>query len=248
MINMTNDKFKTATCKCGKDNFDTILDANMANFIDVCEQCFIDTLTEVADEGKNYFYDWGMMMYGSEEKTMKLLNIMFNSEDEYAYEPEEVEGTMWMFTYGILKYPHNLEREGALQIIENSTITGHSIHLYNNSFPVTKKTGNKNDIVYGTLFEIPKSMVLGSYDYIEGYRPGRPESENMYNRENVEVTTPSGEKVTAEMYYANQRMFARDITAYTHIPTGNFDDKQLAMSFRPPTYSKKKSKKKSKRA
>jgi gamma-glutamylcyclotransferase (GGCT)/AIG2-like uncharacterized protein YtfP len=136
-----------------------------------------------------------------------------------------------MFTYGILKYPHNIQREGGINIIENSTLRGHKMHLYNSSFPITRMTNNNDDVIYGTLFEVPESQVLYSYDYTEGYDSKRHPSQNMYNRIEVEVETPTGEKKKAQFYYANQRMFADDINPRTLIPTGNFDDRRLAKSY-----------------
>src|SRR5206468_12365849 len=83
-----------------------------------------------------------------------------------------------MFTYGILKYPNNINREGGTNIIENSTLKGHKMYLYNSSFPVTRMTNNPNDVIYGTLFEVPESQVLYSYDYTEGYNPKEHPSKN----------------------------------------------------------------------
>lgn len=139
---------------------------------------------------------------------------------------------MMMFTYGILKYRYNLMEEGATVIIENSTVSGQEVFLYNNSFPITRKTENKNDVVYGTLFEMPKEVVLKQYDHIEGYNPNAPSTHNMYNREKVTVTTPSGEKIEAEMYYANPMHFQGWYNSRTKIPTGNYDDRHLVPSFR----------------
>lgn len=207
-----------------------ILDSYMIEKLNVCDDCFKEVFLDVSDEGKDYFYAWASEMYGRERAnylTESIYGSSVDEEDEFIDDGE----TMTMFTYGILKYRDNLEREGATNIVENSIIKGHKIHLYSNSFPITQKTDNENDIVYGTLFEIPKYYVLSNYDYIEGYNPNRPAHNNMYNREVVQVTKPNGEVVEAEMYYANQIQFEHHLNDFTHIPTGNFDDKHLAKSF-----------------
>lgn len=215
-----------------------ILDFYMVDMIDVCDDCYKDVFGEVANEGKEYFHMWATEMYEDEEKVDYLTELIYGSSVDREIAEDNGE-TMLMFTYGILKYRHNLEREGAKNIVENSTISGHKIYLYNNSFPITKKTGNNEDIVYGTLFEIPKYVVLTSYDYTEGFIPSRPAHENMYNREVVKVTKPNGEVVEAEMYYANQVQFSSHFNDFTHLPTGNFDDKHLAKSYNYHTTKKK---------
>jgi gamma-glutamylcyclotransferase (GGCT)/AIG2-like uncharacterized protein YtfP len=209
------------------DNMATgeILDFYMIDTLNVCDDCFKDTFTEVANEGKEYFYEWASEYYG-EEKANYLCELVFGSGVE-----EDEKELVTMFTYGILKYPYNIKRERGVDIIENATVSGQVMHLYNNSFPITRMTGNENDVVYGTLFKVPRSTVA-QYDYIEGYDSRRDERDNMYNRIIVDVKTPTGEIIQANMYYANQRMFARDLVKHTHIPTGNFDDRALAKSYR----------------
>jgi hypothetical protein len=142
-----------------------------------------------------------------------------------------------MFTYGILKYPHNIKREGGIDIVENSTIVGHKM-FSTGSFPVTKITGNENDVVFGTLFKVPERIVERSYDQIEGYSPNRKKDDNMYNREEVTVITPSGESVVANMYIANPSYFSGWYASHYNIPTGDFDDMRLYV--KPQKTAKKK--------
>jgi gamma-glutamylcyclotransferase (GGCT)/AIG2-like uncharacterized protein YtfP len=226
---MTN-KIENQCTMCDNMANGEILDLFMIDMMEVCDDCYKEVFQEVANEGKSYFFEWATEMFGDTGKVEYLTNMIYGegSADEMKADRSE---TMMMFTYGILKWRHNLEREGAITIVENSTIKGHKIHLYGNSFPITRKTGNDNDIVYGTLFEIPKYVVLSNYDIVESYSPHRKPEDNMYNREEIEVTTPNGEVVMAQMYYANQEQFARHLTPFTEIPTGNFDDKHLAQSF-----------------
>lgn len=209
---------------CDKMATGEILDLYMIDMLDVCDDCYKEVFQEVANEGKEYFHEWAVEMFDY-DRANSLTAMIYGSTVET--EPEE---TIMMFTYGILKYRHNLEREGALSIVENCTVKGHKMHLYNCSFPITRKT-NDNDVIYGTLFEIPKSVVLYNYDFIEGYDSTRPAIENMYNREEVEVITPSGEVVKAQMYFANPYQFEGYLNNYTLIPTGNFDDKHLSQSY-----------------
>jgi hypothetical protein len=227
---MTNYKIENECIACDSMATTEILDLFMVDMLEVCDECYKDVFQEVANEGKEYFYEWALEMYADESKADYLTEMIYGSSIDRE-QREDRNDTMMMFTYGILKYSKNLKREGAITIVENATIKGHKIHLYGASFPITSKSGNDNDIVYGTLFEIPKYVVLSNYDYVEGYRPSRPAHENMYNREEVEVIKPNGEKITAQMYYANQQQFSDSINNYTLIPSGNFDDKHLAQSY-----------------
>lgn len=242
---MTN-KIENQCATCDEMATTEILDEVAIDYLGVCDDCYKEIFINVANGGSIDFYDWALAMYGK-EKAVALTEDIFGANAQYLDDEDEevIESfnsgeKMLMFTYGILKYPSNLKREGASYIVENCTIKGHSIHLYANSFPVTSKTGNDKDIVYGTLFETPKYMVLSQYDMIEGYNPKGNADRNMYNREEIEVTLPSGEVKVAQMYYANQRQFATNISGYTRIPTGNFDDKQLAQSYHSQANARKK--------
>jgi gamma-glutamylcyclotransferase (GGCT)/AIG2-like uncharacterized protein YtfP len=128
-----------------------------------------------------------------------------------------------MFTYGILKYPSNIESDGGVGIVENCTVSGHEMFLYNGSFPITRETEQTYLTVKGTLFSIPQHT-LRSYDRIEGYVSSRPEWENMYNRKTVQVRKPNGEVVEAQMYIANPAFFSGHYNVPNMILSGNFDD------------------------
>jgi gamma-glutamylcyclotransferase (GGCT)/AIG2-like uncharacterized protein YtfP len=217
-----------------------ILHDNLIDYVNVCDDCFKKIFIDVANNGVDDFYLWASEMYG-DIKAIGLCKEIYgeNALARIKGNVEVKDEMITMWTYGILKYPHNIEREGGINIVENSFIRGHKMYLYNNSFPITKMTNNDKDIVYGTLFEIPLSQVLYSYDITEGYNPNRHPSENMYNRIEVDVTTPSGEIKKAQMYYANQRIFASDINKNNWIPTGNFDDRHLAKSYGKRKYRKR---------
>src|SRR5579875_1949553 len=200
-----------------------VLDADMYDYVNVCEDCYKNIFKEVADQGVQVFYDWAEEMFGYRKALGLCEEIFGESALAKIWWDEEIEdGEMvTMFTYGILKYPRNIEFEGGRNVIENCTVKEHKMYLYNNSFPITKMTGNENDIIYGTLFDIPAYVILNQYDLIEGYDPRRHPSKNMYNRIKVEVMIPNGEKKTAQMYYANQEWFKEHLNEDNWIPTGN---------------------------
>lgn len=225
-----------------------ILDETMVEYLSVCDDCYKEVFENVANSGADDFLEWAEEMYGT-DKAVNLtreifgdyaINYLVGDDNMSNKKKRKDERMVTLWTYGILKWKHNIEREGGTNIVENATISGHKIFLYNNSFPITTMTGNPKDIVYGTLFEVPESQVLYSYDFTEGYNPKAHPSQNMYNRIEVEVSKPNGEKVMAQMYYANQRMFAEDINKNNLIPTGNFDDKHLAKSYGKKKYRYKK--------
>jgi hypothetical protein len=207
-----------------------ILDFYMIDMLNVCDDCLQDSFQEVANEGKEYFYEWACQMYGI-EKASYLTSIIYG-EGEGEKMTEGMSEYVTIITYGILKYPHNITREGGINIVENVTVRGHKMYLYNNSFPITKMTNNPNDKIYGTLFEVPMSQIVGNYDIIEGYNPKQPTEINMYNRIEVNVELPDGTTKKAQMYMANQNMFAESLIESNVIPTGNFDDRYLIRSFR----------------
>jgi gamma-glutamylcyclotransferase (GGCT)/AIG2-like uncharacterized protein YtfP len=229
MIYMTGTKNRCEWCGT-PENLTKILGFEMTYSMEVCKACYEDIFTDVANEGKAYFYQWATKMYGNPDRVNYLVDGVFGegAGDEISKESKE---TMWLFTFGILKYPYNITREGGFHIVENSTVKGQVMHLYAASFPITRITDNDEDVIYGTLFEVPKSQVLYSYDGIEGYDPNRPADVNMYNRIEVEVTKPDGTTQMAQMYYANQRQFSGYLNEMTIIPTGNFDDKRKAKSY-----------------
>jgi gamma-glutamylcyclotransferase (GGCT)/AIG2-like uncharacterized protein YtfP len=225
---------------CENMAVDEILDETMVEYVTVCDECFKDVFTNVTNSGADVFLEWAEEMYGT-DKAIGLTREIFGDSavyylvgDDYMSKKRknrEDEKMVTMFTYGILKYPNNIKREGGINIIENSILRGHKMHLYNSSFPITRMTNNTNDVIYGTLFEVPESQVLYSYDFTEGYNPKAHPSQNMYNRIEVEIETPTGEKKLAQFYYANQRQFAEHLNKRTLIPTGNFNDRHLAQSF-----------------
>jgi gamma-glutamylcyclotransferase (GGCT)/AIG2-like uncharacterized protein YtfP len=235
---MTNWKIEGQCAFCENMANGEILDENCLEYVEVCDDCFTQVFKDVADNGAQYFHEWAEEMFGS-EKACKLTGDIFGQQalyyiigdDDMSKKKRKNERMIPMFTYGILKYPHNIAREGGINIIENCTLKGHKMYLYNSSFPITRMTNNPKDVIYGTLFEVPESQVLYSYDYTEGYNPKAHPSQNMYNRIEVEVQTPTGETKLAQFYYCNQHMFAEDLIVKNYIPTGNFDDRQLAKSY-----------------
>lgn len=210
------------------DNMATsiILDECAIDYLDVCNDCYKEVFINVANSGEDVFYEWAVEMYG-EEKAYRFTNEVFGRKFK------EDEEYVSLFTYGILKYPQNIQREGGINIVENATVKGHKIYLYNNSFPITKMTGNNNDVVYGTVFDVPMSMITEHYDIVEGCNPKAHPSTNMYNRIEVDVILPDGSTKKAQMYYANdnRRMFGGEYNSNNLIPTGNFDDRHLAKSY-----------------
>lgn len=130
---------------------------------------------------------------------------------------------MLMFTYGTLKTPERLRQDGAILAIENAKVKGFKMYSNRGYFPITKRTGNENDVIYGTLCIIPKQVVTGYYDRIEGYVPGRSPKENMYNREKVTVYIDD-KTIEAEMYVTNEEMFEDLYTDENLIKSGNWDD------------------------
>lgn len=231
---MTNFKIEGQCVNCENMAVEEVLDINCYDYVSVCEDCFKVIFVDVVNQGIETFFEWASDSYGEVKAFGLCKEIYGESALASLTRSEGSEDDMKMVTivtYGILKYRKNIEREGGNNIVENCIVSGHVMHLYNNSYPITRMTNNPNDKIYGTLFDVPSYIVKNQYDFIEGYNPKEHPSRNMYNRIEVEVTTPSGEKKLAQMYYANQQMFARDLTKHTCIPTGNFDDKHLAKSY-----------------
>lgn len=133
---------------------------------------------------------------------------------------------MKLFTYGTLKYPENLKRDGATNIIENTFVRGYKMYVHGtfSLFPITKNTGNPRDVIYGTLSDVPDNVITTTYDSIEGYSPNRSRKENMYNRLKTIVHTPDGEQIEAYMYVTNERYFKDTYKPQNLVPSGNFDD------------------------
>jgi gamma-glutamylcyclotransferase (GGCT)/AIG2-like uncharacterized protein YtfP len=217
---------------CEQMATEEILCASMMEYLNVCDECFKKVFTDVVNEGIGQFYEWASEMYG-DRKAFELCKEIYGEKavKAFANVDSKEDEMVSIFTYGILKYRHNIEREGGQNIIENSTVSGHKMHLYNNSFPITMKSDNQDDIVYGTLFDVPLSVLLHQYDFIEGYNPKANPKDNMYNRIEVEVTTPTGEKKKAQMYLANSISFKGWYNRGTIIRSGNFDDRHTALTW-----------------
>ncbi|PWA05274.1 hypothetical protein DCC39_18250 [Pueribacillus theae] len=134
---------------------------------------------------------------------------------------------MKMFTYGTLKDVEMLKEYGATDIAENAYVKGYQMYSYRNGFPITKKTGYAGDIIYGTLFSIPKEVVLYTFDRIENYVPGRERIHNMYNRERVFVRRNDrliSEFEIAHMYLANEDYFIDHYIEENLIESGLWED------------------------
>jgi hypothetical protein len=201
----------------GKSEYITYHD--IMGWVNVCEVCYDEIFYSKVKEGSQSFLRWAITVYG-DVKGKEIVSSVFGEIEEME------EDYITMFTYGILKQPRNIKREGGINIVENCTVSGHKMFLYNGSFPITKFTENENDVIYGTLFDVPAYVVTTSYDFTEGYNPHRPAINNMYNRETVKVTNPNGEIVEAQMYVCNQVMFHKNLAMVeNYIVTGNFDDR-----------------------
>ena len=102
-----------------------------------------------------------------------------------------------MFVYGTLKEGRPLDRPLFAKTrtsVEEGTITGKIYHL--GGYPGVKLEGSEK--VQGEVHEFrAKDMkaILSQMDAIEGYREGRDEKINHYNRRIVTVTTKGGGKV-----------------------------------------------------
>lgn len=135
-----------------------------------------------------------------------------------------------MFTYGILRIPVNIEADGGSAIVTGASVKGHVMYAVGGrSFPVTKETGNSDDLIYGTYFEIPRYVITSSYDITEGFDPSAEPDYNMYNRRIVSVTLPNGVVKQANMYIANPAWFQESMVPEYQIMTGRFDDKATHM-------------------
>jgi hypothetical protein len=202
-----------------------IYNVNTQEYDDVCSECFDKQYRRTIEQGEKVFTEFCEEMLGRVEG-MKLVRRYF---------PKEQDNTeVYLFAYGILKYPKNLFDDGAIEVIENCRTHGHVMYLYNNSFPITRQTGKKDNVIFGTVAKVPMWLLTEHYDHIEGYDPNRPHHQNMYNRKLIEVHTPNGEVIKSNMYIANPSMFAKDFKPNKHIITGNFDD-----SWRVKTYKRK---------
>jgi hypothetical protein len=193
--------------------------------INVCNNCFEIFIGEVIALGVDGFIRWGFRSSYDDESVINYSYDVFGKEstDKALLALDEL---LPMFTFGILKYPHNIEEEGGINIVENSTLSGYIMYATNGTnFPVTEFTGLDSDIIYGTYFEVPAHVVFGSYDAIEGYDPNNNPEYNMYNRKLVSVKLPSGEIKEANKYIANPSYFIRSMIPEYQIMTGNYDDK-----------------------
>jgi hypothetical protein len=69
------------------------------------------------------------------------------------------------------------------------------------------ETGSDHDVVWGVVFNIPKSEKL-ALDKAEGLGSG-------YNQKEVDLITPSGERISAVTYYADETAIAEGLSPYT---------------------------------
>ncbi len=58
---------------------------------------------------------------------------------------------------------------------------------------------DENSDVYGCLYFLTKEEIA-KLDIVEGYKEGRDKSQNSYNREWIDVLTPDGNIISAEIY------------------------------------------------
>lgn len=198
------------------------------SYYKVCPNCFNELFKGIVEKGIEKFVDWSVKMYEYQDAYTLCIRHFGYENTREAF--KALDKPIAMFTYGILKYPYNIESEGGLNIVEDSIVKGHNMYATSGkSFPVTKVTGNNADIVYGTYFEVPLWVVLSSYDVTEGYSPSNDPSNNMYNRTLVDVTLPNGEVKQANMYIANESWFTESMIPEFQIMTGNYDDKATHM-------------------
>ena len=107
-----------------------------------------------------------------------------------------------MFVYGTLKEGRPLDRSlfaETRKSVREAAITGKIYNL--GSYPGIRLEGDEE--VHGEVHEFrAKDMatILSIMDSIEGYREGRDEKQNLYNRRSVTAVTKDGEKVTVYVY------------------------------------------------
>lgn len=215
--------------KTGKKNTFEFIDEYEELYL--CQKCHDIRFEKKVSEGIEVFYYWADYSYGKDvaEKLAKNIfgEVEMNNFLISAWKNAN-NSMITMFTYGILKYPHNITREGGIDIVENCIVKGHEMYLHAGAFPITKVTDNENQSIFGTLFKVPAHVVHHSYDHTEGYSPRRSKEQNMYNREEVDVITPDGTIIKANMYIANPLFFTRSYGKDNLLPTGNFDDRPKA--------------------
>lgn len=111
-----------------------------------------------------------------------------------------------VFVYGTLKRGRPLDRAEFAKLrkdVEEAEIEGAIYDL--GWYPGVRL--DEEGIVRGEVhsFDEKDDFVLDILDGIEGYSPGRPESQNLYNRRTVIAKTLSGKKVKAFIYEINHR-------------------------------------------
>jgi hypothetical protein len=198
-----------------------------ARYIRVCEDHYGAIFNYYHNKGVSAFYGWMLQMFGGDvDRANATVEQIFGDGEEIQKQLIRPGSYLPMFTFGILKYPENIEYQGGINIVENATVKGHVMYATSGrGFPVTQITGNPDDAISGTYFEMPVDVVLGDFDITEGYSPYTDPSENMYNRNIVQVTLPNGQIKDANMYIANPEWFKTDMIEDYRIRTGNYDDR-----------------------
>lgn len=180
------------------------------------------------------FFEWASSNF--KDSTVKTMMDDYYGKGSYDTVKAGTSEYVWLFAFGILKRPYSLKNDGAIEVIENCTISKRNMYLYNNSFPITSKSNSERDVIYGTLAKIPLHTLLYHYDVIEGYDPKAKPEHNMYNRITLDVTTPDGQIIEANMYEANPLHFDGWYHENTHIKTGNYDDMHTVPTMRYKKY------------
>lgn len=192
----------------------------------------IDNMAYTTDEFT--FFEWAKNNF--KDSTVKSMMDSYYGSGIYEEVTTGTKEYVWLFAFGILKRPASLKGDGAIEVIENCTISNRKMYLYNNSFPITSKSNSERDVIYGTLAKIPLNTLLYHYDVIEGYDSKAPASRNMYNRIKLDVNTPDGQTIEANMYEANPSFFDGWYHENTHIKTGNYDDMHTVPTMRYKKY------------
>ncbi|MDJ0799527.1 MAG: gamma-glutamylcyclotransferase [Calothrix sp. MO_167.B12] len=93
---------------------------------------------------------------------------------------------LWVFVYGTLKPGEAYHQQycaGKLVSAKGAITYGELFSL-----PVGYPAMTSGDnLVYGYLLEFENANILSDLDALEGYHPSRQNSDNLYNREQVEI-------------------------------------------------------------